>query len=342
MSIVIKQLEAADYSRWDDFVLAAEEGTFFHLSGWKDVIEQSFNHPVTYFYSERDGKITGVLPLVEVKSWLFGHSLVSTPFCVYGGVVAADAESKKQLLDAAKELAVALDVDYLELRHKTAQTDGWPSKSVHAGFVKVLDADPEVNMKAMKRKQRAVIRQGVKNEHEVVLGETMSIFYDLYATSVRNLGTPVFSLKFFKLLKQVFADQCEVLSVRQNGRPMASLMSFYFKDQVLPYYAGSVPESRNLKSMDFMYWEQMCRAREAGYQSYDFGRSKIDSGPYNYKRHWGFEPQALCYEYYLVNADELPDINPNNPKYKLFIDMWKRLPLGLSKLLGPLLSRYLG
>ncbi|MEH6648941.1 MAG: FemAB family XrtA/PEP-CTERM system-associated protein [Motiliproteus sp.] len=332
--------------RWDQFVEHCPEATFFHRSGWKNVIAQSVGHRPYYLYAELDGKIEGVLPLFEIKSWLFGHSLVSTPFCVYGGVAATSDDARQALLEHAKQLAEKLQVDYLELRHRQPQTDGWPNKRKHSAFRRQLDTDVEKNMLAMKRKQRAVIRQGIKNQHRIELNSPATphfdTFYETYSTSVRNLGTPVFSRCFLKALETEFGDDCEIVTVLQDDQPRSSLMSFYFRNEVLPYYGGGLPESRQLKSMDFMYWDQLCRALERGIEIYDFGRSKNDSGPYNYKRHWGFEPEPLCYEYHLVKADAVPDISPNNPKYKYFIAAWQRLPLKVSQLLGPMLSKYLG
>ncbi|MCW8884558.1 MAG: FemAB family PEP-CTERM system-associated protein [Motiliproteus sp.] len=342
MAISIEQLRSEQHSLWDDFVKACPEATFFHLSGWKNVIEHAFGHKTHYLYAKDSEGIQAILPLVEVKSLLFGHSLVSTPFCVYGGVASNTAEATEALLSAAKDLSEDLQVDYLELRHKEAKTNNWPSKSVHATFRKELDGEDEDNLMAMKRKQRAVIRQSLKNAPETQLNCDLNLFYQMYSESVRNLGTPVFPLRFFELLHNEFGEHCEVLSVTNDGKPTSALMSFFYKDEILPYYAGSIPESRQLKSMDFMYWDQMCRANKDNIRVYDFGRSKIDSGPYNYKRHWGFKPEPLCYEYHLVKADSLPDLNPNNPKYKYFIKTWKKLPLKVSQIIGPILSKHLG
>ncbi len=341
MDLAVKQLQQSDFSRWDAFVQACDEATFFHLSGWLTVAEHACGHRNHSLYAEQAGEIVAILPLVEVKSLLFGHSLVSTPFCVYGGVASRQPEATKLLLKAAADRAEQLDVDYLELRHLEAKTDGWPSKSAHATFIKTLGSNDE-NMQAMNRKQRPVVRKSIKNGHVASQDQDLDTFYKVYSTSVRNLGTPVFSRNFFRALMQEFGDNCELSTVRHEGNATSSLMTFYFKDQVLPYYGGGMPEARNLKSMDFMYWDLMCRAVDKGITTFDFGRSKLESGPYHYKRHWGFEPQPLCYEYHLVKAQSLPNLSPNNPKYRLVIDTWKKLPLSASQMIGPFLSKYLG
>lgn len=341
-AMIVTTLKPEQHARWDAYVSRTPDATFFHLAGWLRAIETSTPHRSHALLAERDGEICGILPLVHTRSKLFGSALVSTPFCVYGGVVADDAETRQALLDQACQLAERLQVDYLELRHRSPQTDGWPSKSAHASFRRQLDPEHDANMLAMKRKQRAVVRQAIKNGHQTRFDTELDDFYRIYSTSVRNLGTPVFSRRFFAALQQEFGEQTEVVTIIHDDKPVSALMSFYFRDEVLPYYGGGLPESRGLKSMDFMYWDQICRAVDRGLKQYDFGRSKNDSGPYHYKRHWGFEPQPLCYEYYLVKADSLPNISPNNPKYRYFIKAWKKLPLAVSQRLGPFLSQHLG
>ena len=209
-------------------------------------------------------------------------------------------------------------------------------------FRKAIDADPDVNIKAIPRKQRAMVRKGIKAGLVSYLDNHIERFYDVYSTSVRNLGTPVFSRRYFSLLKEVFGEDCEVLTVVKDGRPISSVMSFYFRDEVLPYYGGGNPEARKYYGFDFMYWDLMCRASARGVKMFDYGRSKKGTGSYSFKKNWGFEPRELYYEYHLVQATTVPDINPLNPKYRLFISMWKRLPLPLSRFIGPMIARNLG
>ncbi len=166
--------------------------------------------------------------------------------------------------------------------------------------------------------------------------------YACYAESVRNLGTPVFPKKYFAILKEVFRDDCEVLTITHEGAPVAGVMSFYFKDEVLPYYGGGTFAARKLYANDFMYWQVMENAREKGLRIFDYGRSKVDSGSYRFKKHWGFEPVPLAYSYHLVKATDVPNVNPNNPKFKIFVDTWRKLPIGIANRVGPWLARQLG
>ena len=339
---VIKRLGSADEERWDVFVKDAPQATFFHRAAWRRIIEQELGHRCHYLYAERDGVITGVLPLAEIRSRLFGHSLISTPLCVYGGIVARDADSEARLTHAATALADELRVDYLELRDRELRHAEWPVKDLYVSFRKAIDPDHDKNLKAIPRKQRAMIRKGIAADLQARHDGSMADFYRVYAESVRNLGTPVLSRKYFEKLKQTFGEDCEITIVTHQGQPVAAVMSLYFRDEVHPYYGGSVASGRDLAANDFMYWSVMQRAVERGARLFDFGRSKQDTGSYNFKKHWGFEPQPLPYAYHLVRAKEVPNLSPTNSKYRLFIKAWQRLPLSVSCALGPWLARDLG
>jgi len=339
---MIKILEPTAFQRWDDYVNASENGTFFHLSAWQTVIRQAFGHPTYYLYHEQEGNITGILPLVHIKSPLFGNSLISNAFCVYGGIVAQNQESFQALANKATDLANELGVDYLEMRNRVQQHSNWPHKELYVTFRKSLDPDHDKNMSAIPRKQRAMVRAGIKAGLVSVVDESIERFYRAYSESVRNLGTPVFPKPYFQILKELFGDACDIITIEHEGKAVASVMNFYYKGEVLPYYGGGTEQARDIKANDFMYWEVMRRAVERGCTVFDYGRSKVGTGSYRFKKHWGFEPEPLYYEVDLVKAKKIPEINPLNPKYQLFIAAWKRLPLPISQIIGPMLAKDLG
>ncbi len=344
--VSVRNYAAQDQQNWDRYVDTHQDGSFFHLTGWIKVISQSFGHKARYLLAEdSQGEIKGVLPLVEQKSVLFGHSLISTPFCVYGGAIADDDEIRLALEQAAYDLGVKLGVDFVELRDRQSRpsSDHWHQHSNHSTFFSELPEDPEQILTSVKRKQRAVIRHSQKNNLSWSNDDDVAQCYDLYAESVRNLGTPVFSKKLFKTLLEVFPETSETLIIRDDeGKPVSSVLSFYYKDEVLPYYGGGNHSARGLKSNDFMYFQLMHLAHQKGKSRFDFGRSKIDSGAYKYKKNWGMTEERLNYKIALIKAKELPNLSPNNPKYRLLIDTWKKLPLPMSKAIGPHLSKYLG
>lgn len=331
-----------DRVAWNAFVNAQPAATFFHRAEWQDVIARAFGHRTHYLLAERGGTLSAVLPLVEVKSMLFGHSLVSTPFCVYGGIVAADEESHATLTVAACELAQRLGVDYMEMRNTQRRHPDWPSKDLYVTFRKPFTDDPDKNLAAIPRKQRAVVRKGIKAGLRSEVDSDLGRHYAMYSESLRNLGTPVFSRRYLEILNETFGDDCEVLTISQGETPVASCMSFYFRDEVLPYYGGGTTAARAVGGNDYMYWQVMERARDRGCRLFDYGRSKRGTGSFDFKKYWGFEPEPLYYEYYLVKATEVPNLSPTNPKYDKLIQRWRRLPVELTRLIGPPVAKYLG
>jgi FemAB-related protein (PEP-CTERM system-associated) len=342
VTVEIKELMDSGVASWDKFVLGCEQATFFHLAAWRRIIEDVFRHRTHYLHAVRDGRVVGVLPLAHSRSLLFGNALVSLPFCVYGGVATNDSEAYEALIRAAVELARRLRVEYLELRDRADSLADWPEKSLYVTFRKNIEPNVDANLQAVPRKQRAMIRKGIQEGLSSETDGSLDDFFKLYSLSVRNLGTPVFPARYFRALKETFGDACEILTIKKNGRSVASVLSFYFRDEVLPYYGGGDTEARDSKANDFMYWELMRRSCEKGVRVFDFGRSKVDTGSYRFKKHWGFEPEPLHYKYHLVTATGMPDLSPANPKYRLFIAGWKKLPLPVSQWLGPKISRFLG
>lgn len=338
----LRVMEPADRARWDEFVLRCPEATFFHRAGWQQVIEQAFGHRTYFLLAESDGVIEGVLPLAEVKSLLFGHSLVSLPFCVYGGVAAGTERARLALDQKAVALAEQLRVGHLEYRSRERLHPDWATKDLYVTFRKQIDPDPEKNLNAIPRKQRAMVRKGIKAELEAAVDCDTGRFFRAYSESVHRLGTPVFSRRYFDILLDVFANDAEIVTVTRKGELVASVLSFFFRDEVLPYYGGGTLLAREVAGNDFMYWEVMRRACERGMRVFDYGRSKRGTGSYDFKRNWGFEPVPLPYEYRLVGAREVPDHNPLNPKYAAFIRLWKALPLPVANAIGPHIVRNLG
>lgn len=342
MSVSVRPLMHSESAAWDEFVASAQNATFFHLHKWSELLEGAFGHKAHYLAAKVDDKIVGVLPLVEMRSRIFGNSLSSTPFCVSGGIVANDAAARDALAAAAQALAVDLGVDALELRGGDEPGGEWLEKSLYVEFKREIAEDAEANLLAIPRKQRAVVRKALKRELLSVETDDVDRFFQIYSESVRNLGTPVFARRYFHQLKDAFGDACRMLMIVQDGTDIAAVMSFYFRDQVLPYYGGGIAAARGVGANDFMYWELMRRSGEDGIRVFDYGRSKVDTGAYKFKKNWGFVPQPVTYRYHLVLGESMPEVNPNNPKYRLAIEGWKRLPLPVANAVGPFLSRTLG
>lgn len=344
--MIVRQLDPADAAgaqRWDEFVFACAEASFFHRAAWQDILRSVFRHPTYFLFAEKADEIEGVLPLAHVNSLLFGNALIALPFAVYGGVAASSPAAATALEDEAQRLAQTLGVDHLEFRNLQPRHADWPTQDLYVTFRKAILPEIEANLQAIPRKQRAMVRKGIKNGLVSHIDGNADRFFQLFADNVHRHGTPAMPKRYFDTLLRTFGDDCEVLTVTDaDGRLLSSVLSFYFRDEVLPYYAGDDESARHLAANDFKYWELLRRSCERGLKVFDYGRSKRGTGAYAFKKNWGFEAQPLHYEYCLYKRDSIPQNNPNNAKYRLFIEAWRRLPIGIANRLGPHIVRNLG
>ena len=258
--------------------------------------------------------------------------------------MADNQEVVNRLLDKAKEITCAEGLDYLELRNRDGAIENLPSKELYVFFRREIFEDLESNMTAIPRKSRRMIRQGEKADLSFEFGheELIPSFYQILARSYHRLGSPVFSVKLFDNLLREFKERVNILIIKdRGGKPISSVLTFFYKDQVLPYFAGSLSEYRDLAPNDYMYWQLMKYGHEKGYKWFDFGRSKVDTGSYDFKRHWGFEPEPLAYQYFLNRMKDIPNISPANPKYQKKIEMWRKMPFWLTKIIGPRIVKYI-
>jgi FemAB-related protein (PEP-CTERM system-associated) len=341
--VTIRYARDEDAPAWDAFVFAAPGATFFHRFGWRGIFRNIFRLDPHYLIAETGGTVAGVLPLVHQKSVLFGNALIAAPFCVEGGPVAINNESRAMLAEAAISLMHALKAQSLEFRSRTASRTGWTvRKDLYATFTSDLSSNDEENLRAISGKQRNLVRKALKGGLSSHIDDNVDALFRIYSESVRNLGTPVFSKRYFAALRETFGPDCDIVVVREGAEPLSAAMNFYFRDTVTPYYAGGRTAARRNSANVFLFWEVMRRAAGRGYRRFDFGRSKAETGAFAFKKNWGFEPQWLEYEYYLPPGAALPEKNPNNPRYAGLIALWKRLPLPLANLIGPYLVRGLG
>lgn len=334
--------DAAGAARWDDFVMHCAEGTFFHRSGWQPVIGGCFGHATHYLYAERAGAIVGVLPLAEVRSRLFGHSLASLPFASVAGIAAADDAARQALQRQAESLARSLGVEHLELRNASPQQP-WPTQGLYVDFRMPIPALLDDRMAAIPQKRRNMVRKAAKLGLRAVPDDSVGRFFPVFARNARDHGTPTLPRRFFDALVDRFGADCRILSVDDaQGHCISSIMCFFHKGTVLAYYAGETPAARGTAANDFKYWHVMKWAQAAGCTEFDIGRSKQGTGSYEFKRLWGFQPHPLHYQYLLLRRDAIPQNNPNNPKYRLLIAAWQRLPMPVANWLGPRIVRSLG
>ncbi len=335
--------DATMRAAWSGFVADHPDSTPFHRLEWLEAVAAGCGQPAHGLIARvADGTVAAVLPLTEVRSPLFGSSLVSSGFAVGGGVL-GDAP---WLAQSAIRVAERLHLGTVELRGGAMPGEGWVVQdSAYAGFERPLAADDEAELKAIPRKQRAEVRRAEGFGLDVRVGRDardLDDHYRIYAESVRNLGTPVFPRALFREVVARFGDDADILTVLKDGEPLASVLSLYHGGAVMPYWGGGGAAARTFRANDHMYWALMRHARMRGCTSFDFGRSKPGTGAYAFKRNWGFDPKPLTYYRHAREGKEARDINPLNPKYRMMTEVWRRLPIVVANRVGPMLSRGLG
>jgi len=339
----VRAFEKQDAARWEQFVLGHPKGTFFHQIAWKRVVERTFDHQAKYVFAERDGHIVAVAPLFLVSNWMVGRCLVSSPLASYGGICAADSEAEQALLEFIKRQAQEQKVDYLELRNPSGGTlPGFAPNTRYSSFSLPISKDPEVVLKGLPKDIRYMIRKAEKADLRVRRGpELLDEFYKLFTINMRRLGTPVFPRALFANLIEEFGRQIDVLIVYSGSQPVASAVSFLFRDTFHPYYIGGLPVARDLAANNFLWWELMKFAAQSGLNTFDFGRSKKGTGAYAFKKKWNPKITDLDYQVFLVKRKTAPNFSPANPKFELATQVWSHLPLWLTNRLGPRVVRWI-
>lgn len=328
--------------KWDKYVQNSSRSTFFHNSGWKNVVEKTFGHKSYYLLAESDGVVCGILPSFIIKSAMFGHSLISVPFATYGGICADNTRVEHLLLQEAIKLVDKKKMDYLELRNFNKGSNDLFCKELYETFIKELPQDSERCLSNLPRKARAAARKGIVSGLKTEINvEKLGEFYELFAMNKRCLGSPVLPLSFFENIMTEFRNQVTIFFVKYKNEAAASVMTFLFKNTIMPYYSGSLDEYSRYQTNNFMYLKLMEYGVENNYRYFDFGRSKKETGSYKFKINQGFKPKQLYYQYYLNRAKKIPDITPVNPKFNLAIKTWQRFPLSVTKWLGPKIVKYI-
>jgi len=327
---------------WDRFVFEHPKGTFFHQTSWMRVMTKTYGYEARYLCAVADGQIRGVAPAFLVSNWITGKCFLSLPFAVYGGICAADPETETLLLRQLESLAEENGVQYFELRERTGTLrEGYVANPRYSTFTLPIGKDTEALYKAFPKDIRYMIRKGEKAGLTARHGfDQLDAFYDLMTINLRRLGTPAFPRTLFENLIKEYGQQVTLTAVYSQGRPVAAGMSFCFRDSFQPYYVGSLDEAKALAANNFLWWELIKLAAESGHRTFDFGRSKNDSGNFDFKKKWSPTIEPLNYQVKLVRRKSAPNFSPTNPKFEMAGNIWKRMPLGVTRFLGPQLVRW--
>lgn len=336
--MTIHLLKPGDGQRWDAFVKRSPHAHAYHQAGWADVIQQSFGHPAQYVYSQdSNGEIDGVLPLVLLRSRLFGRFLVSLPYLNYGGPCASEPSAGARLVEEAVRIARDERAANLELRLTVADGFSLRVKASKVSMRLELPAAADDLWKALASKLRNQVNRPIKEGMIARVGgeEELDSFHKVFSINMRDLGTPVYGRRFFANVLRAFPASTRICSIYHDGQPVASGLLVGFRGMLEIPWASSLRSMNRLAPNMLLYWSALKYACEAGYRVFDFGRSSPGGGTYRFKEQWGAKPLSLYWHYWLPRDEPLPDLNPANPKYRLAINIWKRLPVGVTRMLGP-------
>lgn len=349
-TITVREIDLTDANELrglERFVADHPSGTPFHRPAWILAVARGTGNRARFLVAGQGADPQAILPLVDVRSPLFGRVLVSSGFGVGGGVLGG-TEAGSCLLAAAEDLATREACPAIELRGGQLPIDreNWTIRSdTHCGFERPLADDDATQLTDIPRKQRAEVRKGLAGDFTIRVGTgpaNRAAHYAVYAESVRNLGTPVYPKRLFAEVLDALGDDADILTVFHQGIAVASVLSLYHGGAVMPYWGGGTAAARKLRANDRMYFELMLHARRRGCDRFDFGRSKAGSGPCDFKKNWGFAPVPLAYAAWTAPGAAPRDADPASARHAQRIAVWKRLPLRAANLLGPLIARGLG
>lgn len=342
-SAAVDVSDRATAAEWDAYVDAHTDGTVDHLWQWREIFQDVFGHENVYLVARRGGEMVGVLPLVRFRSRLFGRFVVSLPFLNYGGVLASDDVAAAALVERARTVGAEFGAAHVELRHRRRQATELPYREHKLQLTRSLPATSEALWAAVDRKVRNQVRKAQKDglTAESGGGELVEAFYAVFATNMRDLGTPVYSKRLFSETLRLFPDRARVHVVRAGGVPVAASITLRHRDAVLVPWASSLREYRARCPNMLLYWTMMEAAVQSGASTFDFGRSSPGSGPHQFKVQWGATETPMQWEYVLLSRNAVPEQGPDNPKFSAAIDGWKRLPVAVANIIGPHIVRHI-
>ncbi|MGQ0665550.1 MAG: FemAB family XrtA/PEP-CTERM system-associated protein [Nitrospiraceae bacterium] len=339
----IRLYKDEDCAKWEDYVKRSSASNYYHQLGWKNVIEKSFGHKTHYLLCEEGDQIKGIFPLVHLKSLLFGNFLVSMPYFNYGGICADSIDVHHQLLHEAVRIAQRENAHHIEVRDSRVLDYGWRMKTAKVAMRLELRASADELWHALPSKLRSQVRRSSREGISCRIGrmEELDSFYKVFCIRMRELGTPVYPKYFFENILNEFRETTWICSVYMGTRPVAAGFVAGSRDTMEIPWAASMSAYNHLSPNMLLYWSALKFACENGYSIFDFGRSSPGEGTYKFKEQWGAKAHPLFWYYWMEDEGELPQLNPKNPKYRMAIEVWKRLPVSLTRLIGPAIVKNL-
>lgn len=341
-TLEIQQADDRQAGAWDDYVRSHPNASLYHRYAWRTVIARAFGHETLYLMAISEGAVRGVLPIVRLNSRLFGDFAVSMPFFNYGGALADNPDVADRLLARAAEEAGARGLRHLEIR-STASTGQRPARTDKVSMLLRLPPSAEQLDRRIGAKVRSQIKRARQENPEVATGgaELLDEFYRVFAANMRDLGTPVYGKSFFRIILDTWPGQAHLVVLRLKGKPVAAAFLLGDRDMMEIPWASTLRSANPLNMNMLLYWHVLQFSIERGYAFFDFGRSTRDSGTYRFKKQWGAQPVQHFWHYWLADGAPLPDLKPDNPKFRLLIQCWQHLPVCVTRWIGPAIVQYL-
>lgn len=333
------ELQKNDEIAWDEYVLKHSDSTFYHQIGWKHVIEKTYGYKSYYLIANENDKIVGVLPLFLMDSRIFGKKLISLPFAPFGGIIVDDEKIKIDLMEEAKKITRQLRCKYLEIRSLNELVDvEYITNSSYITFIIRLDSGLEVILEKLRRDKRKGIKKAQKANLETEWSTTVNDFYNVYIQNMKDLGTPGHSYDFFENIFNMMPG-VKILTIKHGNIAICCKFLLFYKDTVISMWGTTLEKYREFHPYDLANWKSIEYSHEKGYKYFDFGRCLINSGVFQYKEGWSNDKKQLYYQTYLNNTRKAPDISQTNPSRQRFAKVWAKLPIPVTKIIGPMLRK---
>lgn len=328
---------------WHQYVTRHPQSSLYHDPRWAELIQRTFSHRTFFLACEADshGTLAGALPLVYLKSRIFGRALISMPYFNYGGLLADNDAVALQLVSAALDLQRKLGADYIELRQAAPIPGTWPIKSHKVIMLLPLPPDPDALWTSFKTKLRTRVRRAEKENFTLHWGkqELLDDYYGVFAENMRDLGTPVYSKDFFRTILNTFPENAHIATVRRGPDCLAAGFLLSYRGKMEVPWASSLRRFNHLSPNMLLYWHMLRQSLSEGCRTFDFGRSTRGSGTYQFKEQWGAAPLETFWVYPGQDANNLPDHSPQSKKFLLATRIWQKLPLGITNRVGPYLVK---
>jgi serine/alanine adding enzyme len=354
MAVHIRIMQSAEAPAWDAYVRSHPHATIYHLSAWQSIIRGTYNHKQFYLMALKNeagpnpetDAIAGILPLIQLKSILFGNQIISIPFFDMGGVLAGESDTEKALIEEAIQMGRRLKIDRLELRQSRPASFPGPccTQTHKVRMLLDLPESSEALMSGFKSKLRSQIKKAMKDGLKTEIGgvELLDDFYEVFLINMRDLGSPVHSKKLMENLFRHFPIEARIILVRKDGRPLAGSIVIGFKDILENPWASSLRQFSYLNPNMFLYWKVLEYACQCGFKQFDFGRSTPDEGTYKFKAQWGAEPHPLYWQHVTVKGHAVEGGNSGKYKFDMAVKCWKKLPVPVSRYIGPVIRKHIG